>query len=103
MTAYVTPDHTVMVDGLLRPDRAATKRTFIQGIAKIVTGQRTYFLRDGLRLYQTPSFYEIRDEFYLGLENEIELDKVLWVEPEEKPGYYDFDKNQFLYYDEQAG
>lgn len=67
-----------------------------------MTGERIYFLRDGQRLYQTPSLYEIRDEFFLGLEKEIELDKVLWVESEERSGCYDFDKRQFFYYDEQA-
>jgi hypothetical protein len=65
----------------------------------VVTGERTYRLQEYHRLYQTKKQYEIFNTDTGGVESQIELTKVMWLEPAERPGYYDWDKRQYCYHE----
>jgi len=68
---------TILVrDGLLRPGPAVTSRTFVKGVAAVVTGERTYRLQEYHHLYQTKMQYEIFNTDTGGVESQIELTKV---------------------------
>lgn len=95
---YAAPPHTVLVDQLYRPDQSIVKRTHIPQVSKIVTGKRTFFVLDGQRLYQTATHYEIRYAESAGLIEEIPLNQVIWVEPDEIPGWFDFEKKTYHYH-----
>ena len=92
------PVNTVMCDSLLRPGPTVTRRTVIEGIRDIVTGERTYRVQGSCSLIQTPTQYEIQNDETGGILYQIDLDKVLWLKPKSKPGNYDELQKGFVSY-----
>jgi len=79
------PANTVMRDGLLRPGPTVTKRTVVEGVREIVTGERSYRVLPGCSLIQTPMQYEIQNDASGGILYQIELKMVLWLKPARAP------------------
>jgi hypothetical protein len=80
------PANTVMRDGLLRPGPTVPRRTIIEGVRNIVTGERTYRAQGSCSLIQTPTQYEIQNDETGGILYKIVLEKILWLKLASKPG-----------------
>lgn len=93
--------NTVLRDGLLQPGPPVDSRTFVKGVAAVVTPDRTYKLLHNWRLYQTQSgHYEIVNPETGGVLARIPIADVMWLVPLEKPGYFDWRTRKYYYHEE---